>query len=353
MRVTLADIATKADVSPSTVSRVLNNKGRISDKTRTRVLSVATQLGYDLEDRKDRNRTMNVGVLFDARFESLAADPFYSTVMLGAQMELKGYDYHVFFSTIERENLDRVVHTYRERFDGLILVGCEIDGTVVDRIQGAGIPFVLVDNDLPGSKVNAIVTDNVEGAEEAIRFLAKLGHRRIGFVGGPQKTFLQRHQGYKNALASLGLEWSRQQEVLFEAIDNEDVGRAQAAVQDLLLRVPDMTAIFACNDKNAIGAIRGVVASGRKVPHDVSVIGYDDLDISQHMDPPLTTLHIDKMQMGAMAGRRLYELIQGVNNTPTKIVVTSTLVVRESVRSLVNTSSPAAIYSSSAILKYL
>lgn len=332
MKITLLDIANEANVSPSTVSRVLNNKGRISEETRARVLDVAIQLGYDLENRKEKNRTMNVGVLFDARFESLVADPFYSTVMLGAQIELRRYNYHVFFSTIERENLDRVVQTYRERFDGLILVGCEIESDVVDQIQEANIPFVLVDNDLPGQKANAIVTDNIEGAEEAVSFLARLGHQRIGFVGGPQKTFLQRYEGYRRALASLGLDWSKDQEVLFKTIDNEDVGRAQQAVEDLLRRVPDVTAIFACNDKNAIGAIRGVVASGRKVPDDVSVIGYDDLDISQHVEPPLTTLRIDKMQMGTMAGRRLYELLQGANTTPTRIVVTSTLVVRESVR---------------------
>lgn len=354
MSVTIADIAREAGVSPSTVSRVLNGKGRLAESTRQRVLKTAQALGYQTDTTGGI-----VGILYTRRLRVLIADPFYGAIMESAEETFRRWDHRVFFSTLSDPEYD-AKHLFKNfHYAGLLLVGGDIPSELVRRLQEIPVPLVLVDNEMPELGVDALVIANDQGARAATNHLIELGHENICYIGGPisHPSLYQRQQGFLAAMAAANLPvkegWVFTDPTLefgaqlgfagFKSIIANTGGSPTSAAiaaptASATATAPTATApaaptaVVCANDHVALGVLQACAELGLRVPEDISVVGFDD--IPTHFGPPLTTVRVHTHQMGCMAAQRLYELITGINNHPIKIEVSTQLVVRASTAAL-------------------
>ncbi|MDI9485098.1 MAG: LacI family DNA-binding transcriptional regulator [Bacillota bacterium] len=337
MSVTLKDIAEELGVSVTTVSRALTGRGRVSPQTRQQVMEKASELGYNFASSGNSTAQSSICVVFNARLHSLSADPFYSTVMVGVENECQKYGSKVFFQTIDKPH-DTSLWELHERgqLDGLILVGADVFPSVVEQAKSLAVPVVLVDNWLPDLPVDCVVTDNRGGIMRLVNYLVSQGHERIGFIGGPlsHRSLQERYDGYRAALRENGIarkhEWG-----WIHAESGPQADKGREGMEALIERGLPVTALITDNDSTALGVLQACAAAGIKVPKDLSLVGFDNVKLSEYVNPPLTTVHIHKRRMGAMAARRLHELITGQDaDVPLRITLGTELVIRDSVRPL-------------------
>jgi DNA-binding LacI/PurR family transcriptional regulator len=214
----------------------------------------------------------------------------------------------------------------QKRVDGLILAGPDITASFILSLVAADIPLVLVDNCLAQTTIDCVLNDDEGGAHTATRCLLEHGHSRIAFLSGPQRwvSSRDRMRGYQRAIEEAGLE-SR---ILHGAETTVDSGRDMMSLA--LERWPDLTAVCAVNDAVAIGAIRTAAQVARRTPDDLSVIGFDDISWAAMNEPPLSTMHVFKRRMGELAAQRLLDGIRDPAAPPSKTVVSTKLVLRDS-----------------------
>jgi len=333
--VTIKDIAEKVGVAPSTVSRALNNKGRMSKGTREKILKVARELDYYPNMNAKglaTNKTGNIGLIIDKRHAPINFS-FYGPVVEGLEAEASKHGYYLVLSTFALDEPPRCVK--ERRVDGLILMGCDLPGELILSLKDE-IPLVLVDNHLDG--VDSVAADNVGGAYEAVKHLIRLGHQRIGFITERFRnlSFWERFEGYKLALKDHGLTVDEDLvaegimgDYGYEAMRKLLSGRYRGLKGD-----PKFTAVFAANDAVAVGALRAIREAGLKVPDDIALVGFDDGSLAPHADPPLTSVKVFRKRMGKVAARRLLELIEDPSLPPAQIKLPTKLTIRESCGSL-------------------
>ena len=260
--------------------------------------------------------------------------PFFQEVLVGVKhgVGALGYDVLLFATEQPGSNNGRP-HSYLRRarhhhVDGVFLMGVDHDDPEVQRLLGSGIPIMGVDLAVVGDHVSYVASDNVGGARTAVRHLHSLGHRRIATIAGPQdkNPGADRLLGYRAELQALGLP-SRPG---YEQIGDFYLESGEETMRALLALPEPPTAVFAAADMMAIGAMRAVQAAGLRVPQDVSVVGFDDIQIAPLVDPPLTTIRQDKLGLGLAAARGLVEQIENPEITPPVLTLPVELVVRAS-----------------------
>ena len=338
MNTTIKDVANQANVSIATVSLVINNSGRISPQTRKRVLRVVKKLNYQ-PSRSARGlvskKTGNIGfILTEEHF--LRSEPFYSKIFLGVEFEARIHDYYILLATVSSSfsNGDSLPRFITERnFDGIIIAG-KVSRDLIYSILKYDMPLVFVDYSLINGDYPTILTDNIKGGVLATNYLIENGHKNIAFIGGEisHPSIMERLQGYKLALESAKLKSNDQ-----VVITNDDYLSRQngcSAAEILLNRRKDITAIFAANDTTAIGVMQCLNNKGIKVPDDISVIGFDDVQADLLLDPPLTTIRVRKIDMGTEAIQLLLGIINKENIKAKKILVPVELIVRESTKNV-------------------
>ncbi|MDD2237300.1 MAG: LacI family DNA-binding transcriptional regulator, partial [Kiritimatiellae bacterium] len=304
MTATLHDIAERLGINICTVSRALNDKPGVGPKMRRRVTKVALEMGYrpNIHARSLTNkRTEALGFLSGMEISSFLSNAFYTGVFAGIESEARALNYALMFDSVA-ESLD-LARGYmpkmlaEHRVDGLLVVGA-MDEVFFKAIKASGHPFVVVDYHLPGFDMDTVTIDNRRGGWLATEHLIERGHRRIAFIGGTPLThgnFAERLEGYQNALAAHGL--PRDEKLVQEG---EVIGGGESIMQ-ILKRAPDVTAAVACNDINALNAITTLEKTGRQIPRDFSIAGFDDIQEAQTSVPSLTTIHIDRPAMGRKA----------------------------------------------------
>lgn len=339
-RTTLRDIAQQADVALSTVSQVLNNKPGVSAELRKHVLEVAAELGYRQKITIDAplNAQLDVvGILMKrSNDEPLQVNPFYSYVLAGTERECQRHNISLMYANIEVDDTNRALSLpamlLDQRVDGVIIVGTFLEETILDISRRTGQNIVLVDAYTSGQNpFDSVLIDNYNGAIMAVEHLIAQGHRHIGLIGSSEHSYpsiAERREGYLTALRRHGL---RVEYIEDGALDRED---AIQATTRLMQRAPHLTAIFGCNDNVAIGALNALTQMGRRVPDDVSVVGFDDIDLAQEITPTLTSIHVDKVLMGAMALRALRDRAESPERAAVKMTITTQLIMRESVRAV-------------------
>ena len=324
--VTIREIAQRAGVSPSTVSRVLRGKGRVSQETRERVFQVAEELGYtpNVSARAlVTGRTGTIGFLIHPR-QSLAYGSFYGEILSGIEKELQAHSFHILFSSQISEIPPAMVQ--EQRVDGLIIAGCDVPEQMILSLKERGIPLVLVDYHVRG--VDSVVTDNEGGAYDAVTHLIKLGHRKIAFVCEwfGDLSFAERFEGYKKALADNGIPFD-------EDLAAEGTPRTSesgyVAMKKVLERATP-SAVFAANDATAIGAMKAIKEAGFRIPQDIAIVGFDASPLSPHTTPPLTTVEVFRYKMGVVAARRLIDLMEEPLQPWMLIQISTRLIVRQS-----------------------
>jgi len=314
MAVTIKDVAKRAGVSLSTVSLVLNNKQNVSEETRLKVNQAIEDLKFHPR-RHARGlaskRSGNIGfILTDDHFSR--AEPFYTKIFLGTEFEARKFDYYILLTTVSKtfKSGGPVPRFLLEaNVDGVIFAGKVALG-LVEHVQKLGIPCVLVDYAFKNDGLSCILIDNVQGIRQAITHLIKKGHRKIAFIGGEinHPSINDRLLGYKEALKENHI-------YVDEALISTDelyTGRNDGfrATERLLERGVEFTALLASNDTMAIGAIQCLRQNGLDVPAQVAVVGFDDIEAGLHVEPHLTTVRVEKEELGAVALRRLMEMIE-------------------------------------------
>ncbi len=325
--ITIRDIAKLAGVSPSTVSRALNGKGRMRPETRERIVKLAQELGFRPNPlAKGLATKVNhcIGVGIDARHLPLKRS-FYGAVLEGIEEVLNHRGYHLVFSVLREGGIPRCVT--EGRVDGLILMGTDISTKLVEEVR-AELPVVLVDHHVPVPGVAVVVSDNVGGARRVVEHLLEHGYRRIAFLVETlsDPNFRERLEGYRLALESHGIPFDRS--LVFEGGRRPDsVLRAMEG----FLSLDDLPqAIFGANDNMVIEAVKILKEAGLRVPGDIAVAGFDDGDLAPHVDPPLTTAHVPRREMGRLAADLILRALKGGEIPPEPLVLETPLVIRAS-----------------------
>jgi LacI family transcriptional regulator len=332
----MRDVAKRANVALSTVSHVMNNRANVAPETRERVLEAARELGYGLS----QNQIKSVGVVSKRQ---MAEDgypefnPVYSLVLHGIDMACQRAGIQLMYSTLETD-LDSVPLSLpsmllESSVDSLILVGPSFSDPLARTVRQPSHSIVLVDSYAPDqADYDSIVPPSTDGMFLGVSHLIERGHRHIGLIGTrptSHPSIVRRREGYLLALADNGIA-----DTYIEDGALGDEADIFACVQRLLERAPHITAIAAANDDTAVHVQRAAKALGRRVPHDLSLIGYDDSKFAQSMNPPLTTIRFDPVWLGRLAVETLLERAENPERPPVTIAPKAVLVERESVRAL-------------------
>ena len=307
-RLTIRQIADLAGVSIATVSRVLNGRGDVSDETRDFVSQVIRENGYTA-NRNARGlsagRTGLVGILVP-----LVYPAYFSAILAGAAEALSAENLQIVLSPTGHEH-DRevsVLDRLHGLTDGALIILPEESSEELERLLDRGYRFVVLDPLMPlDERIPSVSAAHTSGADQAMRHLLELGHRRIAQITGPRGWVAteDRRRGYRAALAAAGILPDHALEV--EAEPEIPTGRVAA---DYLLDLPEPpTAIFAFNDNIAIGAIQAARARGLRVPEDLSIVGFDDVEHATIVTPALTTVRQPLAEMGRTAVSLLMRLL--------------------------------------------
>ena len=331
----IKDIAEQLGVSVATVSRALNDKPGVADDLRKRVIEMAAKLDFtpNMAARSlNGARTGAVAFVVHQHGMPMANDQFYFVMLRAVERTLSKHGYHAMIATVgEREDgrSEELRVVSERRVDGVILAGPDINSSLALSAIQHGLPVVLLDNALERTPSDSVVCDNRDGARAAVEHLLSHGHERIAFVGGPRAwlSTRERRAGYEDAMREAGLEIM----VIHEEATTIATGMAAGRrARRRIGALPPPSAVFAVNDAMALGVMRAAREAGCRVPNDLAVVGFDDIDMAEVSDPPLTTVRIAKELMGEMAARQLLELIHTERQLPVKSVVATTLVVRMS-----------------------
>ena len=333
-RTTLRDIADEAGVSLTTVSQTLNNKGAISEPTRHKVMSAAEQLGYQqriLSTPRLHSQLNTLTMLIKRDPNEKAPNPFHYYVMQGIEAQCKAFGLELRFSSLNVDENSRILElpsaTDLRNTDAFLIVGAVVeDGVSFLETLGAR-PVVFINGYLRGAGYDRVGIDNRAGAYDAAAYLLAQGHQHIGFVGGGagvHPSIGERREGYAKALADAGMGTAYVADSLVLTPDY-----AAEAARDLLGAHPNLTALVAASDNVAMGIYRAAESLGYSVPHDLSVVGFDNLHGVEHLTPSLTTMHIDKEYLGAAAVRHLFDTPTDRPNVT--LLVRPELVQRDSV----------------------
>lgn len=326
---TITEVARKAGVSSTTVSHVLNNTRFVSEGVRTRVLEAMSELGYQpnaLARSLRRGETKTIGLILPD-----SANQFFAE--MGRAIEDAAFDngYSVVLCNTEGDPAREQVYTdvlSKKQVDGMIFVASGVENGVKSALEGSRLPLVMVDRELNIINADTVLTDNYQGGKLATHYLLDLGHTHIGCISGPSQVnpSAERVTGYSDAMREAGLQF--EQELICRGDFHPESGYRCAM---RLLRLPDRpTALFVCNDLMAIGVLRAAAELGLRVPDDLSVIGFDNIELAAYTHPPLTTVAQPKQKAGQLAVDLLLERIAEQTLQARRVVLHADLVIRQS-----------------------
>ncbi|MDY7041678.1 MAG: LacI family DNA-binding transcriptional regulator [Chloroflexota bacterium] len=329
--VTIKEVAEAAGVSIKTVSRVVNGHSEVADETRQRVQQVISDLGYQpntMARSLVQGRSNTVGVVIPRSAGYIFSHPFFNEVLRGIAEVLGENNLNLLLHLAYHDT--PYVQLYKQRrVDGLIFMSVSLGDPNLEGLLESEAPCVftcrIAEQDNPTSWVDA---DFAGGVAKAAEHLFSLGHRRIGLLAGPTDlvSVLLRVKGYRQALQDNGVQVS--EDWVLHGDFSSESGRALATT---LMAQCHPSAIICGDDMMAIGAIQGLQELGYRVPDDVSVVGFDDVNMARFATPPLTTVRQDTHKKGRLAAKTLIEIINGSSDTtPTQIALETTLVVRQS-----------------------
>jgi len=326
---TIHEVAERAGVSVTTVSHVINETRPVSDDLRRRVLAAMGELGYQpnaLARSLRRKETHTIGMIVPD-----SANPFFAEVARGIEDVSFEQGYSVILCNSDGDLATELLYVNvltEKQVDGILFVAAGVSTEHIRTLQARRMPLVVVDRDIPSVAVDSVLTDNASGGWLAVRHLVELGHRRIGCIAGPSDLTpsAERVTGYRRALRERDIPVD---ETLTVKGDFQYESGYQAAHQLLVMDDPP-TAIFACNDLMAVGAIRAALELGRQVPASLSVVGFDDVRLASFTNPPLTTIVQPKFEMGTLAATMLLERIRDRDMPPCRRLLDTSLIIRQS-----------------------
>lgn len=329
MRITIEEIANIAGVSKTTVSRVINNKPDVSDETRGRIHKIIEERGFhpNIFARCISSQRINhIGLIIPYSVEYVFSNQFYVDVLRGISNEVERSGYYLLLCYVTERNYVEIYQ--QKRVDGFVLLSPgSLHHSIIRELQSENIPFISTAKLLNEPDLIYVDVDNIKGAKTAVNHLISLGHKEIGYIGKPALTSSHdRLIGYKEALLENNI--SIKDEYI-KITDSSSIQNGHDVVLELVGESNYPTAIFLANDIMAIGAIKAIQELGKNVPDDISIVGFDDILLSQFTSPALTTVRQPASQKGAEAVRLLIDYIENGTEPSIKLLNTE-LILRES-----------------------
>lgn len=332
MKATIKEIASLADVSPGTVSRALNDRGRVNAKTRERIMAIARKLDYSpnaFARGLVLKRTETIMLLVPD-----ISNPYFAeiTKIISNFSRRKGYNIFL-CDTNEDPEIENAYLKMIKRgvVDGALITTFNSEGLdIYFDLAKSKFPLIFIDSYIKSLRMNHIIVDNLTGGEMVIDYLYEKGHRQIAYIASDirMQPVYQRYQGFLKGHKKYGLPVDERYVILNQP--SLEKGGTEGVKRLLNLDNPP-TAIFAANDLIAIGCISSILHHNLRVPEDIAVVGYDDIDISAYLEIPLTTVAQPKEEMGRKAVDLIVDLIEKTNNEPViERVLKPSLVVRDS-----------------------
>jgi len=329
---TLKEVAKKADVSITTVSRVINKSDKVNEETRVRVQQAMRSLGYQPNRVAQRLRaTKGISKLLGLIIPDIQ-NQFYSNIVRGIEDVSYGNDYAVILcNSDENPNKERFyLDVLRsESVDGVILPPIHQYGKMVEGMIESGIPLVCVDRKLARESVDTVVVNNRKGAHSAVSHLIDLGHKRIAIISSsPQfSSFQERQAGYEQALQDHDIEIDP---ALIHQGDPRSSKNAKKLVRSLLESDSPPTALFITNNLMTLGALEAIHELELEIPQDISIIGFDDMPWATAISPPLTVVRQPGYEMGRRAAELFFQRISDPDREPVQVMMETSLVIRQS-----------------------
>ncbi|WP_028534779.1 LacI family DNA-binding transcriptional regulator [Paludibacterium yongneupense] len=326
---TMKQVAQRAGVSVSSVSHVLNGTRFVSLDAKQRIEEAMRELSYvpsAVARSLKHHVTHTLGMMIPNN-----SNPYFAEVIRCIEGRCFAAGYNVVLCNSDDDPRKQSVYLrvlMEKRVDGLIVMSSGDSDDLPDLIRGAGIPLVLVDRSTASTECDIVSVDHEAGGYLAARHLLELGHRRIACIAGPEAlpSTRLREEGWRRAMREAGLAPEPEQ------LERGNFSSASGlqAMENLLARVNPPSAVFACNDLMAIGALCSAHRRGLTIPDDLSIIGFDDIELSAFMCPPLTTVAQPKQQIGALAVELLFERLHHLRSEPCSRLLQATLVERGS-----------------------
>lgn len=325
MAITMNEIARRLNLSIATVSRALSGKNEgVSQETRTAILAMAEEFGY----QKRRVVGKSVAFVIDKGLFDTSSQ-FYAGIISGVEEELIKNKYYFQFNSVDEANFDlEKINLNFGDLAGVIMVGVYHDDFAL-KLRSIKVPMVLVDENIPSEDIQTVLIDNTDGVIRACKHLAELGHRRVAYISKEKNeaSAYERSYGFQRAVDLFG--FHRDEALVAQCTTRVDSGfEAMLHILDDLSTPP--TAVVAYNDILAIGAMAALKQRGFRIPQDVSVVGFDDIRLAREAVPPLTSVHVPKRLMGAVAVQRLLHIIRGRSEPLNKVLIPTRLRVRGS-----------------------
>ena len=334
-RVTSQDVADFAGVSRTTVSLVLNNveTAKISLATQEKVLRAADSLGYVPDAAAQAlasRRARNIGLIFTRRLNYISSDAFIPLILDGLIDIIHQNEMRLLLDIVEpgRQAEAYIEFVRGKRIDGILLSGPWFDADALQVLWNEGFPTVII-GQLPGSMFYSVDIDNHAAAKEAVAYMVKLGHKRIICITNASLSHpaaLDRLSGYRAALEESGIEYN---EELIRYGDFTVVSGYQA-MSSIFETGMHFTGAFVASDTVALGAKSALCKHGMRVPEDVSLVGFDDLPIAKHLDPPLTTISVPAINLARKACEVLIRQLDGEYPSNRRLLLNTKLVIRDS-----------------------
>lgn len=334
---TLKEVAEKAGVSITTVSRVINGSAKVNEETRERVQKAMTKLDYQPNRvaqrlRASSGRSKLLGLIIPD-----IQNQFYSNIVRGIEDVTYGNDYAVILcNSDENPNKERFYLEVlkSESVDGIILPPIHQFGEEIENFIDLGIPIVCVDRKLMRKNVDTVVIGNEKGGYDAVNHLIELGHKKIAILTSSLQfsSFDERQKGYERALKENGIEIDKR---LIKEGDPRSSEAARELTNELLDLDTPPTAIFATNNLMTLGVLEALNKHDLRIPDDISIVGFDDLPWAKAISPPLTAVKQPAYEMGQKAAELFFKRVEDPSREAEEIVLEPKLVIRESTASMV------------------
>ncbi|MDM5318122.1 LacI family DNA-binding transcriptional regulator [Fictibacillus sp. b24] len=329
---TIYDIAKKTGFSTTTVSKALNNYSDVSEKTKKKILQAVEDMGYlpnAHAQSLSTKKSWTIGVMFSEANEVGMKHPFFSAIIesFRKQAEREGYDLIFASRNLRNRDISYLEHFSYRAVDGIVVICSDPQDPQVQEMINSAIPIVVID--MNNQNCSLVFSDNIEGGKLAVNYLNSLGHTKIAHISGDPSTDAgtERIKGYKKAMSDLKLP-ILEGYLINGGLFSIEEGRA---AMEKLLSLKDMpTAVFVAGDHMAIGAIEAIKEKGLRVPEDISIVGYDDIEMAAYITPKLTTIKQDTDLIGFQAAKLLMEQISQKKKLITSKCLPVELVIRES-----------------------
>lgn len=334
MAVTINDIAKAAGVSPSTVSRVISNNPRISSATREKVLKIMKEMDYhpNVIARSLVNKSTGiVAVLIPSNTEKAFQHPFYPEILRGITSAAYKNQYKILISGASDIKEEKAIirdFTRNGLVEGIILLTSRVKDSAIAALKKIDFPFVVVGRPVNENEVNWVDNNNFDISYDLTSYLISQGHNKIAFIGVSSQYIvtLDRLEGYKKALQDNNIAFN--ENLIVEGKFMSDTG--DNLIQRIFERGEKPTAIIACDDFLAFGAIKSLVEKGIKVPNDIAVAGFNNVPLCDYFTPSLTSVDVNAFDLGAKAFEMLMVYIKSQVKSFNRAIIPARLVIRNS-----------------------